>query len=223
MNNLVKFLILSFLILWPASLNADSKPSAYIKCDLERDNGRYGTQKRGLIVELDVANKYYYALQWQYGSKHIGHFWRGENSLSLLGDNDEFYLFDGLELWNRGYSEEMLIKTLELIPLRADNGLNDAFLSLYFSFQNIGYISEYKIENSLKGIPINSARLNRETLELVDPTAEIEQKCRLIDEKAADAAQKEMEVLFEDNWTEALKRNEELEAKKEEQRERFKL
>ena len=39
----------------------------------------------------------------------------------------------------------------------------------------------------------------------------------------AEAEYEELGVLFEDNWTEALKRNEELEAKKEEQKERFKL
>ena len=218
MNNLVKFLILSFLILWPASLNAD-KDSAYIKCDnlqLQENWRPLDTRKRELIVELDLADKYWYALQWIDGSKNISHFWRGVGSLSLLGNNDEFYELEHLWIWETASSEEMLIKTLELIPLRADNGLNDAFLSVYFSFQNL--------KNTLELSP----RLNRETLILSYPKYNLEDyKCRLIDEKAADAELEKIQVLFEDNWTETLKRNEELKAKeqreKEEQRERFKL
>ena len=241
MNNLVKFLILSFLILWPASLNADSKPSAYIKCDnLECPVCALDASKRELIVNLDVADKYYYALQWIDGSKNIGHFWSGEGSLLLLGNNDQFYVFEDLWLWVPASSEEELVKALEIIPLRADNRLNDAFLSVYFSFQNL---------NMLPILQDLEPRLNRETLILTDPNfdkrrvprssieelqkilqkkadriiANKDHKCRLIDEKAADAVYEELNVLFEDNWTEALKRNEELEAKKKEQRERFKL
>tara|TARA_B100000131_G_scaffold235990_1_gene228015 strand:- start:244 stop:942 length:699 start_codon:yes stop_codon:yes gene_type:complete len=232
MNNLVKFLILSFLILWPASLNADSKPSAYIKCDnLECPVCALDASKRELIVNLDVADKYYYALQWIDGSKNIGHFWRGKGSLSLLGDNDQFYVFEDLWLWKGASSEEKLIKALETIPLRADNRLNDAFLSVYFSLP---------LQNLNTTLGWESPRLNRETLILTYPREELQKlhstprypdktppkkdyKCRLIDEKAADAVYEELNVLFEDNWTEALKRNEELEAKKKEQRERYKL
>ena len=218
MNNLVKFLILGFLILWSASLNAD-KDSAYIKCDnlqLQENWRPLDTRKRELIVELDLADKYWYALQWIDGSKNISHFWRGVGSLSLLGNNDEFYELEHLWIWETASSEEMLIKVLELIPLRADNGLNDAFLSVYFSFQNL--------KNTLELSP----RLNRETLILSYPKYNLEDyKCRLIDEKAAEAEYEKIEFLFEDNWTETLKRNEELKAKeqreKEEQRERFKL
>ncbi len=214
MNNLVKFLILNFLILWSASLNADSKPLPTIKCDLERNGGQLDTRKRELIVELDVANKYYYALLWVDGSKHIGHIWRHEDSLALLGDNDEFYVFEDLNLWKYAYSEETLIERFELIPLRVDNRLNDAFVSKYFS------VTHLQKNTSIK----SGVRLNRETLILTDPdTRPKEHKCRLIDEKAAEAEYEELGVLFEDNWTEALKRNEELEAKKEEQKERFKL
>ena len=216
MNNLVKFLILGFLILWSASLNAD-KDSAYIKCDnLQNNREPLDTSKRELIVELDLADKYWYALQWIDGSKNISHFWRGVGSLSLLGNNDEFYELEHLSIWATASSEEMLIKVLELIPLRADNGLNDAFLSVYFSFQNL--------KNTLELSP----RLNRETLILSYPKYNLEDyKCRLIDEKAAEAEYEKIEFLFEDNWTETLNRNEELKAKeqkeKEEQRERFKL
>ncbi len=216
MNNLVKFLILGFLILWSASLNAD-KDSAYIKCDnLQNNREPLDTSKRELIVELDLADKYWYALQWIDGSKNISHFWRGVGSLSLLGNNDEFYELEHLWIWETASSEEMLIKVLELIPLRADNGLNDAFLSVYFSFQNL--------KNTLELSP----RLNRETLILSYPKYNLEDyKCRLIDEKAAEAEYEKIEFLFEDNWTETLNRNEELKAKeqkeKEEQRKRFKL
>ena len=222
MNNLVKFLILNFLILWSASLNAD-KDLAYIKCDnLQLQNwGPLDTRKRELIVELDLADKYWYALQWIDGSKNISHFWRGVGSLSLLGNNDEFYELEHLWIWETASSEEMLIKVLELIPLRAVNGLNEAFLSVYFSFQNL------KSTSSL------SPRLNRETLilsypDLSYPESNLEDyKCRLIDVKAAEAEYEKIEFLFEDNWTETLNRNEELKAKeqkeKEEQRKRFKL
>ena len=218
MNNLVKFLILGFLILWSASLNAD-KDSAYIKCDnlqLQENWRPLDTRKRELIVELDLADKYWYALQWIDGSKNISHFWRGVGSLSLLGNNDEFYELEHLWIWETASSEEMLIKVLELIPLRADNGLNDAFLSVYFSFQN------------LKNTSRLSPRLNRETLILSYPEGILEDyKCRLIDVKAAEAEYEKIEFLFEDNWTETLNRNEELKAKeqkeKEEQRKRFKL
>ena len=217
MNNLVKFLILNFLILWSASLNADTKQLAYIKCDnLEGIRGELATRKRELMVQLNLTDKNYIAIQWIGGSKNIGHFWRGEGSLSLLGNNDEFYVFEDLWLWEHASSEELLIKALELIPLRADNRVNDEFVSVYFSFQN------------LKNTIMESPRLNRETLILTDPNFQSKgHKCRLIEEKAAEAEFEEFSILFEDNWTEALKRNEELESKeqieKEEQRERFKL
>tara|TARA_X000000368_G_C22805968_1_gene612483 strand:+ start:59 stop:733 length:675 start_codon:yes stop_codon:yes gene_type:complete len=224
MNNLVKFLILGFLILWPASLSAD-EDSAYIKCDnLEATIGPLDIRKREMIVELDVADKYYVAAQWIGGSKNISHFWSGEGSLSLLGNNDEFYRFDDLWLWQSASNEKMLIKALELIPLRADNRLNENFVWAYFAFQNLkrtGVLNPWGGE----GYP----RLNRETLILTDFNSypRKDYKCRLIDEKEADAEYEKLRVLFEDNWTETLKRDEELKTKeqkeKEEQRERFKL
>ena len=221
MNNLVKFLILNFLILWSASLNADSKQLAYIKCDnLEGIRGELATRKRELMVQLNLTDKNYIAIQWIGGSKNIGHFWRGEGSLSLLGNNDEFYRFDDLWLWQSASNEKMLIKALELIPLRADNRLNENFVRAYFAFQNLKRTGVLNPRGG-EGYP----RLNRETLFLSDLNSLPQKyyKCRLLDEKEADAEYEKLRVLFEDNWTEALKRNEELEAKKEEQRERFKL
>tara|TARA_B100001778_G_C18353180_1_gene522923 strand:+ start:74 stop:739 length:666 start_codon:yes stop_codon:yes gene_type:complete len=221
MNNLVKFLILSFLILWPASLNADSKPSTYIKCgNLERDRGQLATRKRELIVELDLVNKYYFTLQWVDGPKNIGHFWGGAGFLSLLGNNDEFYVFEDLWLWEDAESEEKLIKDLKSYSLKnLDEDGGNQLIKLFKQLPPLQRMHSFGM----------NVRLNRETLTLTGSNGGIakDYKCELIDQQTHTGTVYMIQVLFRDKYAEAFERAEELKSKeqieKEEQRERFKL
>ena len=96
MNNLVKFLILNFLILYPYSLNAEEEKNAHLKCHLELNN-----QARILLIHLDLVEMEYYAIQSKDKPMHLGDFWLGSGSLYLSGANDKFYRFAGLALWQR--------------------------------------------------------------------------------------------------------------------------
>tara|TARA_B000000565_G_scaffold117112_1_gene88294 strand:- start:1255 stop:1830 length:576 start_codon:yes stop_codon:yes gene_type:complete len=93
MNNLVKFLILSFLILYPYSLNAEEEKNAYLKCRLEFNN-----QARILLITLDLVEMEYLTYQSKDKPMHLGDFWWGKNNLFLAGENDEYYGFEGLAL-----------------------------------------------------------------------------------------------------------------------------
>tara|TARA_X000000368_G_scaffold13720_1_gene10986 strand:- start:655 stop:1233 length:579 start_codon:yes stop_codon:yes gene_type:complete len=96
MNNLVKFLILSFLILYPYSLSSQEEKNAQLKCHLELNN-----QARILLIRLDLVEMKYYAYQSKDKPMHLGDFWTGMNALFLFGENDAFYGFEGLDLWQR--------------------------------------------------------------------------------------------------------------------------
>ena len=96
MNNLVKFLFLSFLILYPYSLNAQEEKNAHLKCHLEHSN-----QARILLIRLDLVEMKYYAYQSKDKPMHLGDFWSGKANLFLIGNNDESYGFESLTLWPR--------------------------------------------------------------------------------------------------------------------------
>tara|TARA_B100001250_G_C19375112_1_gene603745 strand:- start:23 stop:598 length:576 start_codon:yes stop_codon:yes gene_type:complete len=93
MNNLVKFLILNFLIFYPYSLNAEEEKNAQLKCHLELNN-----QARILLIRLDLVEMKYYAYQNKDKPMHLGDFWLGSNNLFLFGENDEYYGFESLAL-----------------------------------------------------------------------------------------------------------------------------
>ncbi len=96
MNNLVKFLILNFFILYPYSLNAEEEKNAHLKCHLEFNN-----QARILLIRLDLVEMKYYAYQSKDKPMHLGDFWQGSNNLLLSGENDKFYVFASLALRQR--------------------------------------------------------------------------------------------------------------------------
>ena len=93
MNNLVKFLILNFLILYTYSLNAEEEKNAQLKCHLDLNN-----QARILLIRLDLVEMEYYAYQSKDKPMHLGDFWLGSNYLLLSGGNDEYYVFASLGL-----------------------------------------------------------------------------------------------------------------------------
>ena len=90
MNNLVKFLILNFLILWSASLNADTKQLAYIKCDnLEGIRGELATRKRELMVQLNLTDKNYIAILSVYHPDVEHHFLLNVYYVEILNWSDQ--------------------------------------------------------------------------------------------------------------------------------------
>ena len=252
MNNLVKFLILSFLILWPASLNADPKSSISVKCDLERTIGRTNADvyKRKLIIDLFVDDGSYYALQWVDETKDLTDFRQGGGTLSLYGDNDEFYSFKDLFLWMesrpQGRSHWGIVQTGHIMtqrnPYQTQSILNNSGLELWTDSKSDEALLEFDPSENIflvqsliedDGGAVGGyyrPRIHRETLELLDPRETKNNrfhKCILLNEKESLILKNEFKTLLKNAWTESLKLYKELKAKeqkeKEEQRERYKF
>tara|TARA_Y100001970_G_C13992750_1_gene729075 strand:- start:123 stop:893 length:771 start_codon:yes stop_codon:yes gene_type:complete len=256
MNNLVKFLILSFLILWPASLNADSKPSISVKCDLERTIGRADVyreedlRKRKLIIDLFVDDGSYYALQWVDETKDLTDFRQGGGTLSLYGDNDEFYSFKDLFLWMeskpQGRSHWSIVQAGDSLmtqrnPYQRQSILNrglelwtdsksDEALLEFDPSENIFLVQSLIEDDGGASGGYYRPRIHRETLELLDRRETKNNrfhKCILLNEKESLILKNEFKTLLKNAWTESLKLYKELKAKeqkeKEEQRERYKF
>ena len=203
MNNLVKFLILGLLIVCPSYLKAQEVPFAYLKCDLENKN-----QKRELVIELDLVNMEYWAIQKKDRPLHHGDFWMGGDKLDLIGQNDQFYEFENLRLWT---------SSRQVIPAYSPHTL--IYDEEKFYYWNTPIVSD--------------PTLNRETLKLKEYVTEYDSprnrahKCTLINMEEYINFRNEAQLSFDKFYDAALKRFEEEKAEeekaKEEQRERFKL
>ena len=196
MNNLVKFLILGFLILWPASLSADKVKAAFVKCDIERV---VADMNRKLLLYLDLTNMSYYAhLSVTLPMDH-GDFWEGGDDLEKKGANNQFYVFNNLDLFR---SSGRL-------------WLDPAVSSLIMA------------DDELRHSKFSAPSINRETLELDEGinffAGQKIHNCTLINEQEHSNYVKEWKASFDDFFAADLKRAEEEERERERQRERFKL
>ena len=198
MNNLVKFLILGFLILWPASLSADKVKAAFVKCDIERV---VADMNRKLLLYLDLTNMSYYAhLSVTLPMDH-GDFWEGGDDLEKKGANNQFYVFNNLNLFVLGGGPW-------LEPAHSASSLIMA-------------------DDELRHSKFSAPSINRETLELDEGinffAGQKIHNCTLINEQEHSNYVKEWKASFDDFFAADLKRAEEEKRERERQRERFKL
>ncbi len=158
MSNLVKFLILNFLILYTYSLNAEEEKNAHLKCHLELNN-----EARILLIRLDLVEMEYYAYQSKDKPMHLGDFWLGSNKIWLFGENDEFYGFRNLALWQRSMkfngrvgdfplsmlTEDLTVIELDRETLELKNFSNNKNISHKCTLSNkeeyVNYVNEWNL------------------------------------------------------------------------------
>ena len=137
MNNLVKFLILNFLILYTYSLNAEEEKIAHLKCHLEIKN-----EARILLIRLDLVEMKYNAYQSKDKPMHLGDFWLGSNRIFLFGENDEFYAFRNLAWWQRSMKFNGRFGDFPLSMLTEDETVIDRETLELKNFPNNKYTSQ---------------------------------------------------------------------------------